>query len=498
MLPIPFDNPATYPGHSGVDYGQRRGTPFPASGSGVVTWLGRNDRGGFFIWVKYDAIAPEVGYHHMDSHNGCPPVGARFNEGDRLGYVGNTGNSTGPHLHSEVRGYETTDGYWRFFDRNRVVGGAGYPALERYGEAHVKEVQTLLIKAGYDLGSWGADGKDGPQTQAAVRDFQSKYNLMVDGIAGPETLGKLREVTSAAHPVFPLPAGWYFGPQDGPVESVSGYHGNREGLRQWQQRMADRGWGITVDGLYGDNTASIARQFQAEKGLTVDGLIGVETWNAAWTAPVTPPSGIEDPGATPHPNTDEKTYPFADKVIVSPNCEPRKPGSVITHAILHHTANPADHTAYFSRRNERSVAPNLYPRPDGSMIQCVRLDLRAWTTGVPLDHNAVTFEIENADAGMGFTDATYESVAKALAWLSEQSEINGVPVRFTLDREHVIGHREAPGVSNGTSCPGVLDVDRIVARALELTQPGEPVVSVPRAVLERLRDKINNWLGRHE
>jgi peptidoglycan hydrolase-like protein with peptidoglycan-binding domain len=29
------------------------------------------------------------------------------------------------------------------------------------------------------------------------------------------------------------------------------------------------------------------RAFQAEKGLTVDGLVGLGTWNAAWTAPVT-------------------------------------------------------------------------------------------------------------------------------------------------------------------------------------------------------------------
>lgn len=121
-LSMPFDNPATYPGHSGIDYGQPRGTAFRASDSGVVTWLGSNSRGGNFIWVQYDSIGPRVGYHHMDSHDGCPPVGARFAYGDRLGFVGNTGNSTGPHLHSEVDGFATTDGYWQFFDSSRVVG----------------------------------------------------------------------------------------------------------------------------------------------------------------------------------------------------------------------------------------------------------------------------------------------------------------------------------------------------------------------------------------
>lgn len=121
-LPIPFNNPATYPGHSGVDYGQPRGKPFAASGPGVVRTRSQNDAGGFYIWVQYDA-GPLVGYHHMDSHNGCPAVGARVQEGTRLGYVGSLGRrSTGPHLHSECACHRTTAGYWTHFDSTRVIG----------------------------------------------------------------------------------------------------------------------------------------------------------------------------------------------------------------------------------------------------------------------------------------------------------------------------------------------------------------------------------------
>lgn len=123
-LPIPFWNPATYPGHSGVDYPQRSGTVFRASGPGVVGLLGRNALGGFYIFVQYDA-GPLVGYHHMDSHAGCPPVRTRVAEGTPLGYVGNSGRSTGPHLHSEVAGDRTTAGYWRAHDPGRVVGSSG-------------------------------------------------------------------------------------------------------------------------------------------------------------------------------------------------------------------------------------------------------------------------------------------------------------------------------------------------------------------------------------
>lgn len=125
MLPIPFANPATYPGHSGVDYAQARGTAFRASGRGIVRTLGRNARGGFYIWVQYNN-GPLVGYHHMDSHRGCPPAGSVVDYGTVLGYVGNTGNSTGPHLHSEVSGYATTAGYWKFFTAARVVGESSW------------------------------------------------------------------------------------------------------------------------------------------------------------------------------------------------------------------------------------------------------------------------------------------------------------------------------------------------------------------------------------
>lgn len=95
-------------------------------------------------------------------------------------------------------------------------------------------------------------------------------------------------------PDFPLDNGChshgtnaYFGPKSGPVRSVSGYFSHRDDLRHWQQRMKDRGWRISPDGLYGDETRRVATDFQREKGLAADGLIGHDTWQAAWTSQVT-------------------------------------------------------------------------------------------------------------------------------------------------------------------------------------------------------------------
>lgn len=52
----------------------------------------------------------------------------------------------------------------------------------------------------------------------------------------------------------------------------------------WQRRTGGRRR-IRPDGLYGDETARVARDFQNEKGLAADALVGRDTWNAAWESP---------------------------------------------------------------------------------------------------------------------------------------------------------------------------------------------------------------------
>ena len=52
----------------------------------------------------------------------------------------------------------------------------------------VSKLQTILNQHGYGL---AVDGIFGEKTRAAVRDYQKRYNLKLDGIAGPETWGSL-------------------------------------------------------------------------------------------------------------------------------------------------------------------------------------------------------------------------------------------------------------------------------------------------------------------
>ena len=101
-------------------------------------------------------------------------------------------------------------------------------------------------------------------------------------------------------PVFPLgrcrahnKQMWY-GPKSSLDHQVSGWFNTQadgtkgsDNLAKWQRQMAYRGWKITPDGLWGDETERVCRAFQAEKGLVVDGKVGAKTWAMAWTAPIT-------------------------------------------------------------------------------------------------------------------------------------------------------------------------------------------------------------------
>lgn len=58
----------------------------------------------------------------------------------------------------------------------------------------VKELQTNLIRLGYDCGAWGADGDFGDATEMAVRAFQKANDLVVDGKFGPKSLEAMEKL----------------------------------------------------------------------------------------------------------------------------------------------------------------------------------------------------------------------------------------------------------------------------------------------------------------
>jgi len=87
--------------HRGTDFAAPMGTPIMASGSGIITrarWCGG---GGNCIKIKHNSTYATI-YAHLKSFSRGIKEGIRVKQGQIIGYVGSTGNSTGPHLHYEV------------------------------------------------------------------------------------------------------------------------------------------------------------------------------------------------------------------------------------------------------------------------------------------------------------------------------------------------------------------------------------------------------------
>ena len=87
--------------HTGLDFPQPAGTPVGAAGRGVVRFAGWNTGGYGYLVVIRHRLGFETWYAHQARV--ATRAGASVAGGVRIGYVGSSGRSTGPHLHWEVR-----------------------------------------------------------------------------------------------------------------------------------------------------------------------------------------------------------------------------------------------------------------------------------------------------------------------------------------------------------------------------------------------------------
>jgi murein DD-endopeptidase MepM/ murein hydrolase activator NlpD len=88
--------------HKGVDFGVPTGTPIYAAGDGVVEQAGWAGGFGRLVVIRHNQHM-ETAYGHMSRFASCAAAGQHVHQGEIIGYVGMTGDATGPHLHYEVR-----------------------------------------------------------------------------------------------------------------------------------------------------------------------------------------------------------------------------------------------------------------------------------------------------------------------------------------------------------------------------------------------------------
>jgi murein DD-endopeptidase MepM/ murein hydrolase activator NlpD len=87
--------------HTGVDLAARSGTPIYAAGDGVISYYKWQSGYGNKVEIEH-VNGYETAYGHMSRYVDGLSVGSRVRQGQIIGYVGSTGQSTGPHLHFEI------------------------------------------------------------------------------------------------------------------------------------------------------------------------------------------------------------------------------------------------------------------------------------------------------------------------------------------------------------------------------------------------------------
>ena len=142
---------------------------------GEVVWM----KGHIGIYIG-DGLAVECTHRWADGVQ----ITAVHNIGTKSGYNGRSWTKHGklPYVTYEEEAEENA--------KPDYTLGMRYLRKGCRGE-DVRALQILLIGYGFSCGKWGADGDFGNGTDKAVRGFQEKNDLTVDGIVGADTMGAL-------------------------------------------------------------------------------------------------------------------------------------------------------------------------------------------------------------------------------------------------------------------------------------------------------------------
>lgn len=136
--------------HTGVDWAAPTGTPIIAAGNGVVEKAGW-DRGGYGnqTIIKH-ANGYETSYNHQSAIAKTVVAGTKVHQGQVIGWIGTTGESTGPHLHYEVivNGTKVDPLKIRFPDGKSLSGDQ----LVRF-DSERKRIDTLLGHEDWNIAS---------------------------------------------------------------------------------------------------------------------------------------------------------------------------------------------------------------------------------------------------------------------------------------------------------------------------------------------------------
>lgn len=247
----------------------------------VDDWMHHAQDGSWGTWVgQYDEIRPgDLAIFDWDggSSDHIAAVNRVFDGGQWESIEGNWADQ----VTRVTRGRANISGFVR---PRWDAAKASRPAPSGSTVIRAAQLYLTVVRAAQHKAAIGVDGIDGPETQAAVKDFQkfandmyaytgSKTRLAVDGVVGPATLPVLAWwATAFANPVpkrLPVPSGT----PNLHVGSPSG-----DPVRQLQTALNRvLGTRLVVDGEIGLQTDKALRTYQTSRHLQVDGVYGPAT-----------------------------------------------------------------------------------------------------------------------------------------------------------------------------------------------------------------------------
>lgn len=174
--------------------------------------------------------------------------------------------------------------------QNRLYASTAPRSLAsyKYGSASeaVRLIQQRLNQLGFSCGT--ADGRFGSRTLTAVKGFQGRAGLTIDGTVGSRTIASL--FAGASAPVAPVIGTT---PTVAPitVQPVTGisrtlrYGSSGGDVKTLQQQLNQLGYTCgTADGRFGRMTLTAVKAFQQRAGLVVDGIFGSRSRNVLFGA----------------------------------------------------------------------------------------------------------------------------------------------------------------------------------------------------------------------
>ena len=126
--------------HLGVDYAAPTGTPVRTVGDGIVEFAGQQNGYGNVVQVKHNNARSTL-YAHLSRID--VTMGQRIEQGQRIGAVGSTGWSTGPHLHFEFRVNGQHQDPLRIAKASEAVAIAPAAKAEALAEVKAEEVAPV-------------------------------------------------------------------------------------------------------------------------------------------------------------------------------------------------------------------------------------------------------------------------------------------------------------------------------------------------------------------